>query len=159
MKQGLALVGRWRFVVYDCSGLVKATREFRNKITFGGFDLLCDLLGAVTRPEPIQVIGIGWGAGSYTEFSATHQDLQGANRARTSASYFHNVGSKRATFTASWGAGTPDAANTIIVQEAALFTALTGGVMFNRVTGPTLATKEVADTLEVTCDVDFSEVA
>jgi len=131
-------------------GKVVDTREVHNLVVNGGYDLVRDLLAKQSdRPSPIQYIALGKGTSATT---VTMTALQNQWGSRYLAVYSpdgtsHTLFTLTQTIPAHTG-------GTQALTESGLFTAATGGIMFDRVTFSVI-NKEPADTIIITYTIDL----
>lgn len=97
-----------------------------NMIVNGGYDLICNALGAGSRPGILSHIALGTGT---TAVAATQTTLV-TELTRLAAAYAHTAGTKVFTMSATFGAGVATGA----ITEAGVFNAASGGTMFDRIT-------------------------
>lgn len=135
--------------LFDENMNLKSVTYKHNTIVNSGFDFICNAMSSSTRPAAMEYVGIGSGttANSMTMTTMVKQ------LARVKGTYSHTNGTKFFTLKAVFGPGT----GTGTINEIALFNALSGGTMFDRVVIGTV-TKEVGDTYNATFQFVFEEV-
>lgn len=134
----LKLHGALTLTLFKADGTVEVTHK-DNIIVNAGFDLICDSLGAASRPAVLGYIGVG--TGSVTPAAA--DTALGTQTVRQAATYAHTAGTKVFTMTTTFAAGVATAALT----EAGVFNAAAAGTMLDRVTFPVI-NKGASDTLQ-----------
>lgn len=105
-------------------------RHHDNMIVSGGYDFLCDAIGATSRPNPMNYTAVGTGS---TTASATQTALVSELK-RKSATYAHTKGTKSLTLTTTFAAGEATGA----ITEAGIINASSGGTLLDRVTFPVI---------------------
>lgn len=118
-----------------------------NLIVAGGFDFICDAMGASTRPDNMAYIAVGKG----TDAVDAEQTSLGSEITRQKASYEHTEGTKIFTLRAKFAEGVGTGALT----EAGVFNAASGGTMLDRVTFA-VVNKGADDTFEATFQFTLS---
>jgi sugar (pentulose or hexulose) kinase len=132
------LHGALTLTLFKADGTIDVTHK-DNIIVNAGFDLICDALGAVSRPASIGYIGVGTGVVA----AAVADTALGTQTLRQAATYAHTAGTKVFTMTTTFAAGAATAALT----EAGVFNAASAGTMLDRVIFPVI-NKGAADTLQ-----------
>lgn len=135
--------------LFDENMNLKSVTYKHNTIVNGGYDFICEALGSSTRPAAMEYIGVGSGSTANT-MTMTQLVTQ---LARVKGTYSHTAGTKFFTLKATFGPGT----GTGTIRELAMFNALSGGTMFDRVVIGTV-TKEAGDTYNATFQFAFEEV-
>lgn len=137
--------------LFDKDGNLKQKVEKHNMILNGGFDFLCNCIGAATsRPAALSHIAVGTNS---TAVAAADTGLKG-ERVRSAATYTHTTGTKFFTMVATFAAGVGTGALT----ETGLCNAASGGTTMDRVVFP-VVNKEATDTFKVTFQFRLSEKA
>ena len=142
--------GHFLLLCLDEEGELKWKESIDNDITNAGFDFLLDA-GFVSSSRPAVMSHVGIGSGT-TGFVASQTALA-TQLARESGTYAHTAGSKIATMSANFSAGT----GTGTVGEVGVFNAATGGTMLSRALLATAKTKDALDTLTVTYTLTLSQ--
>lgn len=131
-------------------GKIIDTREIHNLVVNAGYDLVRDLLAKQNdRPNPIQYIALGTG-NSATTVTMTALQSQWGNRY---LAVYAPDGSDHTLFTLSQTIPA-HTGGTAALTESGLFTAATGGTMFDRVTFSVI-NKEPADTIIITYTINL----
>lgn len=130
MALPIAARGVLRYTVMDAdTGAVLAEHEQNNLVVTAGLNLIRACFDAGTGTA-ITHFGLGSGAGSTTAVAASQTDLQGATKNRYALTA--KIATTDATLVAQYYLGSAtENGNTI--NEAGLFTAASGGTMYNRV--------------------------
>jgi len=134
--------GEMSFKLIGPDGVVKSEDVVKNLVVNGGRDFLFSQTSGTGTVTNMKYMGVGT---DNTAAGATQTALETEIGTRQSISYAHSAGATTMTATATFGAG--NATGTI--QEAGLFTASSGGTMFNRVNGINKV-KGADDSLEIT---------
>lgn len=136
--------------LFDENMNLKSVTYKHNTIVNGGFDFICNAMGNSSRPAAMEYVGIGSGttANSMTMTAMVKQ------LAIVKGTYSHTNGTKFFTLKATFGPGS----GTGTINEIAVFNALSGGTMLDRVVIGTV-TKEAGDTYNATFQFVFEEVS
>lgn len=143
----LKMKGRGVFDLYDKDGVLKKHIEKDNLIVNGGFDFICNAIGAVSQPGEMSYIAVGTGS---TAAAATQTALI-TQLAISAATYAHTAGTKVLTLTTTFAAGTATGA----ITEAGVFNAASAGTMLDRVVFSVI-NKGADDTLTATFQFTLS---
>ena len=131
-------------------GKIIDTQEIHNLVVNAGYDLVRDLLAKQSdRPNPIQYIALGTG-NSATTVTMTALQSQWGNRY---LAMYAPDGNDHTLFTLSQTIPA-HTGGTVALTESGLFTAATGGTMFDRVTFSVI-NKEPADTIIITYTINL----
>lgn len=135
--------------LFDENMNLKSVTYKHNTIVDGGFDFICNAMSSSIRPSAMEYIGIGSGSTANTmAMTALVKEL-----ARVKGTYSHTNGTKFFTLKASFGPGVGSGT----IKELAVFNALSGGTMLDRIVIGTV-TKEAGDTYNATFQFVFEEV-
>ena len=135
--------------LFDENMNLKSVTYKHNTIVDSGYDFICDAIGNPDRPSAMEFVGIGSGSVSSTPtMTGLSNEL-----ARVQGTYSHITGTKFMTLKAQFlpGVGTGE------LHELAVFNALSGGVMLDRIVIGTV-TKNAGDTYNATFQFVFEEV-
>ena len=135
--------------LFDENMNLKSVTYKHNTIVNSGYDFICAAIGSATRPAAMEYVGVGSGS---TANAMTMTSLV-TQLARVKGTYSHTNGTKFFTLKATFGPGT----GTGTIKELAVFNALSGGTMLDRIVIGTV-TKEAGDTYNATFQFAFEEV-
>jgi hypothetical protein len=125
-RQDIKVVGTVIHTLYKSNGTIEVHRK-DNIIVQDGFDFICDAIGnSQARPACMGWIAVG--SGNLAPTTGDH--ALGTEILRKSATYSHVAGTKVFTFSTTFNPGEATGG----IMEAAVFNAVSGGKMFDRVT-------------------------
>ena len=143
------LQGHFRIDCIGADGNLKWCEEINNLIMNGGYDFMSDVLFKDAQPSEMNQIAIGSGATA----AAASQTAMITELARATAVYAHVAGTKVATLTVTFAAGT----GTGTVREVGVLNAASNGVMLSRALLGTARAKAATDSLQVTYTFTLSQ--
>ena len=144
--KNLHVKGRGIFDLKHADGTVEHF-EKDNLIVNGGFDFICNAIGATSQPTEMNYIAVGTG----TTAAATTQTALVTELTRAAATYAHTAGTKVFTLTATFAAGVATGA----ITEAGVLNAASAGTMLDRVVFAVI-NKGADDTLTATFQFTLS---
>lgn len=149
INDALNIKGSLTLTLKKANGDVQVVRK-DNIIVNGGFDFICDAIGATSRPACMGYIALGTGT---TSPVATQTALVAeiATTGRKAATYAHTAGTKVMTFTTTFNPGEATGA----ITEAGVLNASSAGTMFDRVLF-NVVNKGADDTITVTFQFTLS---
>ena len=150
MDTKMRFKGRFDLECFDAAGALQWDESIDNLITDGGFDWISGVMFAPTsRPVIISYVAIGSGTTAATAADTTLE----TELARGQGVYAHTTGTKVATLTEEFAAGT----GTGTVAEVGTFNLAAAGVMLSRAILGTARTKAAEDSLRVTYTFTLSQ--
>lgn len=146
-KIGLRVV--FKGELYDENMNLKSVTYKHNTLMNGGYDFICNALGSSNRPAAMEYVAIGKG----TTANSPSMTALVSQLAIVKGTYSHTNGTKFFTLKAVFAPGT----GTGTINELAVFNALSGGTMLDRIVIGTV-TKAAGDTYNATFQFAFEEV-
>jgi hypothetical protein len=146
MQEKLNIKGSMKATLIKQNGEKEIT-QFDNMIVDAGYDLVCNSLGAASRPDLLAFIAVG----TSTTAAAAGQTALIAELDRNAATYAHTTGTKVFTMTATFAAGDATGA----ITEAGIFNDASSGSMFDRLVFDVI-NKGALDSLEIEFTITLS---